>query len=378
MSCPRTLRCICILAVGLALTLAAGSALASGGLRFSPGPTTLYMPGLSYYQVNAELFNTGDTPQRYHLTLTRNMPEDWTLSVCYDGICYPPQAVEFDIPTDNALEPGTSTLIDLDLTKMFSMGTGTFTVTIVGEDDPTLADHVTYTVYDPSNAPYAFHFATGTTVLGGALNQVSRFHTAVFNSGTQDDAYLVTLTRNQPATWSSTICYDGICYSPVQSTFRVPEADYLMAGHATDIDIDFTPMFESGLGSMHLQITSEANSQITAGYTFYVSTEGLIAVQDETPGALLSQACAAPNPFNPRTEIQFVVGGEQTRAARIDIYDMRGRQLRTLDAGDVAPGAHSVAWDGRDASGASLGAGIYLARVQVGDQCQNVKMSLVK
>ncbi len=378
MSHSRTLRCICLLAAGLMMTLAAGSALAGSGLRFSPGPTTVYLPTLTYYQVNTELFNTGDAPDRYHLTVTKNMPEDWTLSVCYDGVCYPPQMTVFTIPETGALAPGAATLIDLDITKLFTAGSGTFTVSIVSDSNPALADHVTYTVNDPTNDPVAFHFATGTNVLEAELNQVARFHTAIFNCGTNDDAYLVNVTRDQPQTWSSTICYDGICYPPTESIFRIPEADYLPSGDAMDVDIDFTPLLESGLGSMHIRIESETNSQIMAAYTFYVSTEGLITVEDETPRTLLTRAHAAPNPFNPRTEIRFEVGGDQAHAARVDIYDMRGRQVRSLDAGIVEPGARSVAWDGRDASGEPLGTGVFLARIHVGDQRQDVKMSLIK
>lgn len=382
MSHSRTLRFCCCLVAALVLALGASSAVAGAGLRYSPGPTTVHLASLAYYQVNAELFNTGDTPDRYHLTVTKNIPEDWTLSVCFGGICYPPQLVEFMVPADEALAAGASTLVDLDITKMFTLGTGSFTVSIVSENNPSLVDQVVYTVYDPATDPIAFDFATGATIMAGELNEVSHFRTAIFNYGTQDDAYLVTVTRNHPATWSSTICYDGICYPPTESSFRIPAVGYLPGGSttdsATDIDIDFSPMVDAGAGSMLIQVRSEANNQIVGERMFYVSTDGLIAVGEAAPGAMLSQVQAAPNPFNPRTEIRFLVGGEQTRLARVSIFDMRGRQVRTLDLGEVAPGAHDAVWDGRDGAGAMLGAGVYLARVQVGDQSQNVKLSLVK
>jgi hypothetical protein len=376
MSRSSALRCLCILACGL--TLAAGPATAASGLRFSPGPTTIYLPEVTFYPVIAELINTGDTADQYHVTLTKSIPDDWVLTLCDSSLCYAPQVTEFTIPPNRSLDPGERRPIDLNITKMSTLGTGTFTITIVSDSNPALRDQVTYTVLDPGNDPVAFHFSTGTNILEAEINEFVRFHTALFNIGTQEDAYTVTVTRDHPQNWVSTICYDGICYAPTQSTFRVPEADYVYAGEVMDIDIDVTPMVQSGIGTLQIRIESLANHQVAAEYTFHVATGSLIAVGDQTPAVALERVYAAPNPFNPRTEICFAVGGDQARTARIDVYDMRGRQVRTLDAGTVEPGAHRVEWDGRGADGGSLGAGVYLARVHVGDQCQDVKMSLVK
>jgi len=52
-----------------------------------------------------------------------------------------------------------------------------------------------------------------------------------------------------------------------------------------------------------------------------------------------------------------------TAGQSITIHDVTGRALRTLG---VATGARSVAWDGRDAGGRALPAGVYFARVGPG------------
>lgn len=377
MSRPRPLSRLLAVAGVLALTLTAGQALAGAGLRYSPGPTTLYMPTLTYYQVHASLVNTGDAPGRYHLSVRHEIPEDWTLSVCYGGICYPPSVTEFTIPTEGTVAPGEAMAIDLDVTKLVTEGNGTFVISIQSLDNPALADHVTYAVYDPTANPVSFFFAPGTTVLEGEMEVVTRFHTALFNNGTQDDAYSLTVTRNQPFPWSSTVCFNGVCYAPDQSQFRIPEFGEVTAGGVVDIDIDFSPFMESGTGSMHLVFASETNPQLTAAYTFYASTEGLIAVPDGAPTPLLGQAYAAPNPFNPQTQIRFEAG-VAGQPAQIDIYDLRGRQVRSLGLGAVVAGSNSVTWDGRDAAGEPVAAGAYMAQVRVGGQSQLVKMSLVK
>jgi len=65
-----------------------------------------------------------------------------------------------------------------------------------------------------------------------------------------------------------------------------------------------------------------------------------------------------PNPFNPRTELGFEIDA----SARIDlrIFDLRGRLVRTLDAGRLEAGAHRLSWDGTDAHGREVTSGVYI------------------
>jgi flagellar hook assembly protein FlgD len=54
---------------------------------------------------------------------------------------------------------------------------------------------------------------------------------------------------------------------------------------------------------------------------------------------------------------------------RLELFDVRGRAVRALVAGPRAAGRHTVAWDGRDAGGARLPAGLYFARLRAaGDE----------
>lgn len=66
-----------------------------------------------------------------------------------------------------------------------------------------------------------------------------------------------------------------------------------------------------------------------------------------------------PNPFNPSTRIAFTLPG--AGAARLAVYDLRGRLVRTLlDTSALAAGDHAVTWDGRADDGSSAAAGAYL------------------
>jgi len=91
-------------------------------------------------------------------------------------------------------------------------------------------------------------------------------------------------------------------------------------------------------------------------------------------------ATASPNPFNPATEISFVVPGETgTRHTTVvEIFDLAGRRLTRILEADLASGPHSVQWRGRDDIGRQVGSGLFFARIRAGDAQAVVKLVLVE
>jgi flagellar hook capping protein FlgD len=84
-----------------------------------------------------------------------------------------------------------------------------------------------------------------------------------------------------------------------------------------------------------------------------------------------------PNPFNPQTTIAFDL--PQRAVASLRIYDVSGRLVRELIAGDeLAQGAHSVSWNGRNDRGQALAAGVYFYRLQAGEYLATRRMALIK
>jgi hypothetical protein len=69
-----------------------------------------------------------------------------------------------------------------------------------------------------------------------------------------------------------------------------------------------------------------------------------------------------PNPANPGTTISFHLA--EAGPARVRIYDSVGREVATVADGSRSAGSHSVAWDGRDAEGRLVAAGIYFYRLE--------------
>ena len=85
---------------------------------------------------------------------------------------------------------------------------------------------------------------------------------------------------------------------------------------------------------------------------------------------------ALPNPFNPRTTISF--GLAQTMTVRLTVFDVAGRQVRTLVEGEQSAGVHHVEWDGRDDAGHALGTGVYFTKMRAGSYQSQQRMTLLK
>ncbi len=107
----------------------------------------------------------------------------------------------------------------------------------------------------------------------------------------------------------------------------------------------------------------------------------VVGVDDEDPlpaGRVFRLDENWPNPFNPSTNIRFTVGGGTPQAVALEIYDVRGRRLRSLVQGSLAPGTYLHRWDGRDEGGAEMASGIYFARLKVGKASETKKLTLLK
>ena len=99
-----------------------------------------------------------------------------------------------------------------------------------------------------------------------------------------------------------------------------------------------------------------------------------------------------PNPFNPSTTIPFTVpaGREEAGAAlswarsrvrsrvRLEIYNALGQRIRALVDDDRGAGFYRVRWDGRDGAGRDVASGLYLYRLQAGQQVQVARMMLIR
>ena len=77
-----------------------------------------------------------------------------------------------------------------------------------------------------------------------------------------------------------------------------------------------------------------------------------------------------------RTTIWLAVPRAQD--VSLNVYDLRGRRVRELVKGTLTPGTHQVNWDGPDASGRVVAAGVYFVRAIMGGEAVTTKVMLAK
>ncbi|MFH2051692.1 MAG: FlgD immunoglobulin-like domain containing protein [bacterium] len=84
-----------------------------------------------------------------------------------------------------------------------------------------------------------------------------------------------------------------------------------------------------------------------------------------------------PNPFNSLVTLTFAVPYEGAEIL-VDVFDTRGRAVRTLRTGPAPAGAGTVIWDARDAGGRPVPSGLYLCRIRCDGREQVRGLSLVR
>ena len=85
---------------------------------------------------------------------------------------------------------------------------------------------------------------------------------------------------------------------------------------------------------------------------------------------------AHPNPFNPRTRVEYAM--PQACHLAITIYNVKVQKVRTLLARQVPAGAGHVDWDGTDDRGRSTASGVYFRVSEALGEREVAKMALVR
>ena len=125
------------------------------------------------------------------------------------------------------------------------------------------------------------------------------------------------------------------------------------------------------------------------GKTFYVKFRATTPSggTDAVIGAFTVVSSLGPSALAPATHGEEPLGPNPTRAqfailaptadgvrARLSIFDVRGRRVTVVEG----PSGSRLVWEGRDAVGNVVGAGIYLYRLEVGKLRQQGRVVVVR
>ena len=160
---------------------------------------------------------------------------------------------------------------------------------------------------------------------------------------------------------------------------RQSAAEIVVTGIVADAD-------KTPVAGAHISFIYEADSLQTfaattasdGAYEVFLAPNAITAVGESQQFGIPGTAQLLqnyPNPFNPHTVIQYKLA--EAGYVGLSVYNVLGHEIRTLVNRYQEAGVHSVEWDGRNASGAGVAAGLYLYRLRTTVYARASKMTLV-
>ena len=110
--------------------------------------------------------------------------------------------------------------------------------------------------------------------------------------------------------------------------------------------------------------------------TLFIDARPVLTVDESMVPEVFALHQNYPNPFNPTTTINYDI--PESQVVSIMIYDIMGREVRSLLNEFQEVGYRSVRWDATDNFGRAVSAGMYVYTIQAGDFRQVRKMVLLK
>jgi len=155
---------------------------------------------------------------------------------------------------------------------------------------------------------------------------------------------------------------DGSIYSLNAGAFTIP-------AHGS-----ITIVYGVVYGASFADMVAASNAMREKFQSVFTTAVKLQPGEQHPEGYVLSQNW--PNPFNPTTTIRFDL--QQSAEVHLSVYNLRGQLVNTIASGFYPAGVHQAFWNGRDAAGHDAAAGIYIYRLEAGEQVWSKKMTLIR
>jgi hypothetical protein len=203
-----------------------------------------------------------------------------------------------------------------------------------------------------------------------------------------NDYWVVKITNKGKKQWDKR--FGGADNEILRSVIKtsqngIPDDGYLLAGYSKSaISGDKSQDCRGGYDYWVVKTTSETAlvQKIGVPVIIVLATPG----KDATDAARLSSESttspeestvsfsAHPNPFTDRATLAFKVTGAQTQRVNLQVYDMQGKSVANLYSGEALPNENYQF----ELTAATLPAGMFIARLRVGNKVTHLKLVLVR
>lgn len=118
--------------------------------------------------------------------------------------------------------------------------------------------------------------------------------------------------------------------------------------------------------------------ELTADDGRFVSSSDVSVIVHAEPDANALGAIQNPFNLNRTSSIQISYKVDQEGPVALNIYNILGEKITTLDDSYRQPGVYMAPWDGKNASGELVAPEVYLVRLAIGDRSQVQKVVVVR
>jgi photosystem II stability/assembly factor-like uncharacterized protein len=202
------------------------------------------------------------------------------------------------------------------------------------------------------------------------------------NNGLPDDHLVLSLTFNSEGhifagtgagNWG--ISEEGLCQGIYLSTNNGDSWTKISDGLPTDVSIASLAINSAGFVFAGTYINSDMAIE---GRGVYRSVGPSVDInQEHNDSPKHYELCHNyPNPFNHTTTIEYII--PQSSKVLLKIFNIYGREVRTLIDEQQMAGVKKVVWDGRDTFGKNVSSGLYIYRIEARNCVKSRKMILMQ
>jgi len=178
------------------------------------------------------------------------------------------------------------------------------------------------------------------------ISYLTNFHSATIVPG----PFQVTVTDNTDAPVEGAMV--GAYY---EDTDELLDAGYTNASGVADLMITSIP------GANSVTITSTHHNRVPC-----ITYANTVDVGDATGATVPGFFLGSMNPNPVRTSATLAFSTPAAGVTRVDVYDLSGRIVSTLQSGECAAGSHAISWDGDGNTGNEVPSGIYFVHLTSG------------
>lgn len=205
----------------------------------------------------------------------------------------------------------------------------------------------------------------------------------VIQSETHPDS---TLTYEKSAislSWERTMPAVGITgYSYELNEQSGTEPDELLEGTHTSYSANLAADSKSHTYWFHIRVQDKLGFWSNTGHykinTGLYKLEPVTQINSDTPQSITNFKLfpGFPNPFNSQTTIRYEI--DEPGMVSLEIYSLQGRRVKTLVREHQSVGIYQTCWDSTDENAVPVASGVYFVRLQMGQQFQIKKISLLR